>query len=114
MDAIRENFEQTHKCNLQLARGTFFPHNAVFGLQKGSRYTSTMTKGYHKISDYKKNVRIHKFFFPFHLFKKVFLNFKKMDFSTTGTYGFARCLTNAMAKLQILMLVKIADSPLKS
>jgi len=45
MDAIRENFEKTGKCNLQIARDSYLTLFAVMALQKNSPYTDSINIG---------------------------------------------------------------------
>ena len=45
MDAIRENFEKTGKCNLQIARDAYLSVSAVMALQKKSPYTDSISQG---------------------------------------------------------------------
>ena len=46
MDVIKENFEKTRKCNLQLASNSFLNLGTSFALQKNSLYTNTINQGY--------------------------------------------------------------------
>ncbi|KAI9559660.1 hypothetical protein GHT06_013665 [Daphnia sinensis] len=45
LDAIREDFQRTKKCNLQLARDGFISILTTFALPKGSPYTKTISQG---------------------------------------------------------------------
>ncbi|XP_057365455.2 glutamate receptor ionotropic, delta-1-like [Daphnia carinata] len=45
LDAIREDFQRTKKCNLQLARDGFISIITTFALPKGSPYTKTISQG---------------------------------------------------------------------
>nr|CAH0101813.1 unnamed protein product [Daphnia galeata] len=44
-DAIKENFEKTGQCNLQMARDSYMTVYAVMALQKNSPYTNSINKG---------------------------------------------------------------------
>jgi hypothetical protein len=45
LDAIRENFEKTGKCSLQIARDRYLTIFAVMALQKDSPYTDAINLG---------------------------------------------------------------------
>jgi hypothetical protein len=45
LDAIRENFEKTGKCSLQIARDRYLTLFVVMALQKKSPYTNTINIG---------------------------------------------------------------------
>ncbi len=45
MDAIRENFEKTGKCSLQIARESYLTIFAVMALKKNSPYTNAINLG---------------------------------------------------------------------
>lgn len=47
LDAIKDNYEKTGKCGLQLAKKCFMSTTAAAGiaLQKHSRYTDTINMG---------------------------------------------------------------------
>lgn len=45
LDAIKDNYEKTGKCGLQLAKECFMSTTAGMALQKHSRYTDTINMG---------------------------------------------------------------------
>ncbi|XP_046642731.1 ionotropic receptor 21a-like [Daphnia pulicaria] len=44
-DAIRDGFQKTGKCNLQIAKGTFMPVFSTFALPKNSPHTKSIDQG---------------------------------------------------------------------
>ena len=56
LDAIKEDFEKTRKCNLRLARNIFLNLGTSFALQKHSSYTNTINQGY--VHDFKSLIHI--------------------------------------------------------
>nr|CAH0101816.1 unnamed protein product [Daphnia galeata] len=49
-DAIKDNFEKTGKCNLQMARDSYMTVYAVMALQKNSPYTNSVNLGIMELS----------------------------------------------------------------
>ncbi len=45
LDAIKDNYEKTGKCGLQLAKECFMSTSAGMVLKKHSRYTDTINTG---------------------------------------------------------------------
>jgi hypothetical protein len=45
LDAIKDNFEKTGKCGLQMAGDCFLSLPVTFALQKHNPYTNTINKG---------------------------------------------------------------------
>lgn len=46
MDAIKQRFEKTGKCDMQLLQDHFWTVPTVIGLKLNSPFTSTISKGY--------------------------------------------------------------------
>ena len=86
MESLKKHFDQTQKCDLQLASESFMTAFASFALQKRSRYTDIINKGY---------IILHKYFS--NSFKKFLLSIKSLlEIQQTGIIDYWEIVLHPM------------------